>query len=168
MRRTVPIVAALLFGLLLVACGGEAQQAIQEVAPTLEAAAEETFALPRTEPIDWSLYPKALGVLGNYQLMHPIDVGDWPLDIAAKRQLFIDDHVIHTIKGRGLECSAAPGNHSALPSEEEVGRLLASHGLSWDRPFERFAPDSPEGQWIARRSEEMRQGIEAYKAQANF
>jgi polar amino acid transport system substrate-binding protein len=29
------------FGLLLVACGGEAQQAIQEVAPTLEAAAEE-------------------------------------------------------------------------------------------------------------------------------
>ncbi|MFN2138257.1 MAG: substrate-binding periplasmic protein [Candidatus Promineifilaceae bacterium] len=42
MRRTIPIMLAIvLFGLLLVACGGQAQQAIQEVAPTLEAAAQE-------------------------------------------------------------------------------------------------------------------------------
>ena len=41
-KRTLPFVAALLvLGLLLVACGGEAQQAVQEVAPTVEAAVEE-------------------------------------------------------------------------------------------------------------------------------
>jgi len=79
--------AAILAGCLFaVLCGGQA-------------VAEETFKLPRTEPIDWSLYPKALGILGNHQLMHPIDVGDWPLDVSSKRQLFIDDHVVHTIKG---------------------------------------------------------------------
>jgi polar amino acid transport system substrate-binding protein len=42
MRRSVPIVLVfLVMSLLLVACGGEVQQAVQEVAPTVEAAAEE-------------------------------------------------------------------------------------------------------------------------------
>ena len=41
-RKILPIVTALmLLGLLLAACGGEAQQALQEAAPTIEAAAQE-------------------------------------------------------------------------------------------------------------------------------
>ena len=41
-KRIYPLVAALLlFGLLLVACGGEVQQAVEEIAPTVEAAVEE-------------------------------------------------------------------------------------------------------------------------------
>jgi polar amino acid transport system substrate-binding protein len=41
-RRILPFVAALMIlGLLLVACGGDVQQAVEEVAPTVEAAVEE-------------------------------------------------------------------------------------------------------------------------------
>jgi polar amino acid transport system substrate-binding protein len=41
-RKILPFVTALmLLGLLLAACGGEAQQALQEAAPTIEAAAQE-------------------------------------------------------------------------------------------------------------------------------
>ena len=41
-KRTLPFVAALLvLGLLLVACGGDVQQAVEDVAPTVEAAMEE-------------------------------------------------------------------------------------------------------------------------------
>ncbi len=72
--------------------------------------------------------------------------------------------VVHTIKGRGLACQAAPGNHSALPDKDEVGKLLAAEGLSWDRPFERFAADSTEGQWLARHGGELREGIESHDA----
>jgi len=72
--------------------------------------------------------------------------------------------IVHTIKGRGLECSAAPGNHSALPSKEEVTRLLDSEGLSWDRPFARFEPGSDAGDWLAERSAKMRAEIEQHAA----
>lgn len=67
--------------------------------------------------------------------------------------------VVHTIKGRGLSSFAAPGNHSALPPEEEVEQLLKSEGLSLKRPFEPFPDDSPEGRWLATRRQELRAGI---------
>ncbi|MFN2160813.1 MAG: hypothetical protein ACK2UN_01960, partial [Candidatus Promineifilaceae bacterium] len=42
MSKKYPLFAVfILLGLLLVACGGEVQQAVQEAAPTLQAAAEE-------------------------------------------------------------------------------------------------------------------------------
>lgn len=68
--------------------------------------------------------------------------------------------VVHTIKGWGLGSYAAPGNHSAVPDEEEVDRLLASEGLSKDDPFALFPEDSTEGRWLAKRGEFMRDGIE--------
>ncbi len=74
--------------------------------------------------------------------------------------------VVHTIKGRGLECFAAPGNHSALPREAEVEQLLAGEGLTDERRFARFAGDSDEGRWLAQRSAALREGIEALEAQA--
>jgi pyruvate dehydrogenase E1 component len=73
--------------------------------------------------------------------------------------------IAHTIKGRGLQCAAANGNHSAMPEESEVTSLLAEHGLSLEQPFVRFAPDSPEGRFCAQRGLTMRLGIEALEAQ---
>ncbi|MCA8957489.1 MAG: pyruvate dehydrogenase, partial [Planctomycetes bacterium] len=69
--------------------------------------------------------------------------------------------VVHTVKGNGLQCAAAPGNHSTLPDQNEVGQLLAAQGLSWDRPFARFAEDSPEGAWLAARGKAFRERVEA-------
>ncbi|MCA8978032.1 MAG: pyruvate dehydrogenase [Planctomycetes bacterium] len=73
--------------------------------------------------------------------------------------------VAHTVKGRGLECVAANGNHSALPSHDEVERILAAEGLSPERPFERLAADSAEGRLLAERGLVLRLGIEALQAQ---
>jgi len=72
--------------------------------------------------------------------------------------------VVHTIKGLGLECQAAPGNHSAMCSEEEIERLLADAGLQRARPFATFAPDSAEGRFLAERGQELRAGVEAWEA----
>lgn len=69
--------------------------------------------------------------------------------------------VAHTIKGWGLDSYAAPGNHSAMPEASEVEALLESEGLDKDEPFGRFDPASPEGQFLARRGEELRKGQEA-------
>lgn len=73
--------------------------------------------------------------------------------------------VIHTVKGRELECEAANGNHSALPDEKEVRAILERHGLTWERPFERFSADTAEGSFLAERGKELRAGIEAIDAQ---
>lgn len=72
--------------------------------------------------------------------------------------------VAHTVKGWGLDMYAAPGNHSELPKEEEVAALLASEGLSLQRPFAPFADDSEEGRWLARRGAELRAGIDSWRA----
>lgn len=73
--------------------------------------------------------------------------------------------IAHTIKGRGLECVAANGNHSAMPDEEEVVRILGEHGLLLERPFARFPATSDEGRFLLQRGLAMRLGIEALEAQ---
>jgi pyruvate dehydrogenase E1 component len=73
--------------------------------------------------------------------------------------------IAHTIKGRGLECAAANGNHSAMPEESEVVAILARHGLTLERPFVRFPADSEEGRFCTQRGLTMRLGIEALEAQ---
>ncbi|MBX3462319.1 MAG: pyruvate dehydrogenase [Planctomycetes bacterium] len=73
--------------------------------------------------------------------------------------------IAHTVKGRGLECVAANGNHSAMPEAEEVERILAAQGLSLERPFVRFPATSAEGRFLAERGQAMRLGIEALEAQ---
>ncbi len=74
--------------------------------------------------------------------------------------------VAHTIKGLGLECVAANGNHSAMPDAAEVEGVLAAQGLTLERPFARFAANTPEGKFCAQRGLAMRLGIEALEAQA--
>ncbi|MCA8951914.1 MAG: pyruvate dehydrogenase, partial [Planctomycetes bacterium] len=101
------------------------------------------------------------------------DVGghDIPTIIAAFEQSKQDRStptliIAHTVKGRGLECVAANGNHSALPEESEVEAILAGQGLSLERPFARFPADSDEGKYATQRGLAMRLGIEALEAQA--
>ncbi len=66
----------------------------------------------------------------------------------------------HTLKGWGLECCAHPANHSTLPSEAEIERLLAAQGLSLEKPFELFPAASEEGRFLAARRDAFRAGIE--------
>jgi pyruvate dehydrogenase E1 component len=68
--------------------------------------------------------------------------------------------VAHTVKGWGLECYAAQGNHSALPDDKEVTALLASERLDPVDAFARFDPASDEGQFLAKKSAELRRGVE--------
>jgi len=75
--------------------------------------------------------------------------------------------VAHTVKGWGLDMYAAPGNHSELPKEEEVERLLADEGLTLERPFAPFAADSEEGRHLAERSAVFRSAIEGDRAWRN-
>lgn len=67
--------------------------------------------------------------------------------------------IAHTIKGYGLECEADPANHSALPSQTELERLLATDGLTLEHPFVRFPEESEEGRYLAQLRDEFRAGI---------
>lgn len=72
--------------------------------------------------------------------------------------------VAYTIKGRGLRCAALSGNHSALPEEDELEAMAKKLGLSTESPFEDFSDDSAEGQYLAQRRVEIRDGIRDLRA----
>lgn len=63
--------------------------------------------------------------------------------------------IAHTIKGWGLKNAAAAGNHSSLPSEEEVEDLQKSQKVSASVLFERFSESSSEGKFLKFRGEEL-------------
>jgi hypothetical protein len=44
--------------------------------------------------VDWSLFPKAYGLLSSERLMYPVDISDWPAKIGPERQLFVDNYLI--------------------------------------------------------------------------
>jgi pyruvate dehydrogenase E1 component len=69
--------------------------------------------------------------------------------------------VAHTLKGWGLKMAAAPGNHSALLNEDEMNELKSKQKISSGKLFERFAPNSPEGQFLKIRSEKLYTDIKA-------
>jgi pyruvate dehydrogenase E1 component len=73
--------------------------------------------------------------------------------------------VAHTVKGWGMDMYAAPGNHSELPKEAEVGALLETEGLTLERPFAPFAPETEEGKYLAERGAFMRGGIDDIRGQ---
>lgn len=75
--------------------------------------------------------------------------------------------VAHTVKGWGLRCFAMPGNHSSLPSEEEIDALLAGQGLDRSSLYGRrggWREDGPELAWLERRGARLRQGVEETEA----
>jgi pyruvate dehydrogenase E1 component len=73
--------------------------------------------------------------------------------------------IAHTVKGRGLRCMAANGNHSALPDDDEVAAILAAEGLTLARPFARLDAGSKEGRFLAARGAASRQAIERLEQQ---
>ncbi len=52
----------------------------------------------------------------------------------------------YTVKGWGLPIAGDPLNHAALLSGEQIDELRASLGLTRDTEWDRFDPESPEGQ----------------------
>jgi len=69
--------------------------------------------------------------------------------------------VAHTIKGWNLKMAAAPGNHSALLTEEELGTLRKAQGITGEKLFERFAPKTPEAEYCKKRGDELLAQIKA-------
>jgi len=63
--------------------------------------------------------------------------------------------VAHTVKGWGLRSAAAPGNHSALPTQDEVDALREAQGLSADRLFAGFEGGSDEAKFLKSRGDEL-------------
>ena len=100
-----------------------------------------------------------------YELFADLGGHDVPVLLEAMHRAKTDKirptlMVVHTIKGWGLSSYAAPGNHSAVPDREEVAALLSSEDLTEDDPFARFAEDSAEGKFLAKRGKALRDGIE--------
>ena len=71
--------------------------------------------------------------------------------------------IAHTIKGYGLDCFASQGNHSTLPSEEEVDRLLAREGLTKMAPYALYS-EGPEKDYLDERGAHLRSGLDAQAA----
>ncbi|HRK02427.1 MAG TPA: pyruvate dehydrogenase, partial [Oligoflexia bacterium] len=75
--------------------------------------------------------------------------------------------VAHTIKGWGLRCQAATGNHSMLPDDDEVVELAQKQGINpekGDDLFMRFPNNSDESKFLDERGRYLRSGIEAQRA----
>ncbi len=63
--------------------------------------------------------------------------------------------VAHTLKGWGLRSAASPGNHSALPTQDEVDQLREAQGVSANQLFARFDEKSEEGKFLKTRGTEI-------------
>ncbi|WP_434144549.1 transketolase-like TK C-terminal-containing protein [Leucobacter sp. gxy201] len=61
----------------------------------------------------------------------------------------------YTVKGRDLPVEGHPANHSALLSEAQMIDLAARSGMSLEQPWQRFGPESPEGELCAQRRTEL-------------
>lgn len=71
--------------------------------------------------------------------------------------------IAHTIKGWGLRSQAMTGNHSMLASPEEVEDLRKREDIPANGIFQRYATDSPEGLFCARRGAQVREGQNAQR-----
>ncbi len=69
--------------------------------------------------------------------------------------------IAHTLKGWGLRAAAQPGNHSSLPTEEEVQELRQKQKISGEKLYERFAANTPEGKFLKERGESLHADIVA-------
>lgn len=72
--------------------------------------------------------------------------------------------IAHTLKGWGLRCAAQPGNHSQLPTEDELVELKNKQGITGDNLFERFAANTPEAKYLKERGEKLWSDIKAQHA----
>ncbi len=69
--------------------------------------------------------------------------------------------IAHTLKGWGLKMAAAPGNHSALPNEDEVEELRKKQGIAGTALFARFDDNTAEAKFLKTRGDELLKQIKA-------
>jgi pyruvate dehydrogenase E1 component len=72
--------------------------------------------------------------------------------------------VAHTVKGWGLRSAAAPGNHSALPSQDEVDELREAQELPAGKLFARFDAQTEEAKYLKERGEQLYREIKEQNA----
>ncbi len=72
--------------------------------------------------------------------------------------------IAHTIKGWGLKMAANPGNHSAIPEEDELGILAERGKMPSGVDFARFDASSPEGKFLKARGEKLYKEIQEQHA----
>lgn len=72
--------------------------------------------------------------------------------------------IAHTLKGWGLKMAAAPGNHSSLPSAEEVEELRQKQGIKGEALFAGFDAKAPETQFLKARGDKLYSDIKAQHA----
>ncbi len=126
--------------LLLVKDPKELRKAILKYQPTGKSQQLKTFL---SDISDTDLY-KSFRDLGGHDLESLIVAMEETKNIKDKPSLI----VAHTVKGWGLKNAAAPGNHSSLPSEEEVTALREGQKIAADQLFQQFDPKSHEGQYL--------------------
>lgn len=69
--------------------------------------------------------------------------------------------IAHTLKGWGLKMAAAPGNHSALPHQDEVEELRQKQGIKGETLFAGFDAKTAEAQFLKTRGEKLYTDIKA-------
>lgn len=67
--------------------------------------------------------------------------------------------IVHTLKGWNLRMAAQQGNHSALPSEDEMAELRAATGIPEGILFSRFDKSSPESLFLQERGAQLHADI---------
>lgn len=72
--------------------------------------------------------------------------------------------IAHTLKGWGLKMAAAPGNHSALLSSEEMDELRERQGIKAPTLFSTFEAKSAEGVYLKARGDKLHSEIKAQHA----
>ncbi|MES3036927.1 MAG: pyruvate dehydrogenase [Bdellovibrionota bacterium] len=63
--------------------------------------------------------------------------------------------IAHTLKGWNLKMAAAPGNHSALITEEEINSIKEKYKIPAGEMFSRFDEKSEEGKFCRKRGEDL-------------
>lgn len=99
-----------------------------------------------------------------FELIH--DFGGHDIEVLAQAMLDSKKNpnkpcliIAHTIKGWGLDMAAMAGNHSALPSDEEIDKLQKETGLPKEVLFARLDAKSSEGKFLQARGAELYKNI---------
>lgn len=72
--------------------------------------------------------------------------------------------IAHTLKGWGLRSAAAPGNHSALPADDEIEELRKAQGFTGDTLFAPFDKNSEESKFLKERGDQLYNDIKEMNA----
>ncbi|MCB0391309.1 MAG: pyruvate dehydrogenase, partial [Bdellovibrionales bacterium] len=98
---------------------------------------------------------KALHDFGGHDIEQLVDAFE-KSKLDPRRPTMI---IVHTLKGWNLRMAAQQGNHSALPTDDEMLELRQATGLDKETEFARFDENSEEGKFLKERGEELYQQI---------